>query len=76
MSSNTSTVTESARRNTTAVDKTTAAVRGLIASGDVDGGSVDGGGDLTNPDSRTSAASEATKTPLLGPRRFVSAKAR
>lgn len=74
MSSNTSTVTDNARRNTPAVDKTTAAVRGLIASGDVDGGSVDGGGDLTNPDSRTSA--EATRTPLLGPRRFVSAKAR
>lgn len=77
MSSNTSTVTESARRphNTTAVDKTTtAAARGLIASGDVDGGSGDGGGDLTNLDS--SAALEATKTLLLLLGRLASAKAR
>lgn len=58
------TATDRARipRKTTVVGKTTAA-QGLTASGDADGGSGDGDGDLTNLDSRMSAALEATRTP-------------
>lgn len=76
--SNTATDRARSPRKTTVVGKTTTAAQGLTASGDVDGGSGDGGGDLTNLDSRTSAALEATRTPLLllGPRSLGAAKAR